>query len=558
MNKAVILGAGLATRLYPVTHHIPKVLVNYKQHTILKHLYDIYEQYGANEIIVVVHSKFIGITKKYAESQGLTRLKFVAVDEAYGSAYAISQIPDLKGHNVIFNWCDVIPQFGEDSWGQNTIYTHGNQCRYNFDGEVLKNVGLTGGNVVGVYQQANFDFPQFDSKDEANEFFRGRDYIDFISGPEYAHRTLIDLIDIGDKEKLLAVHQGQTVAREFNNVQITENMVYKTATNEKGIELQKLEIDWYHNVESESVPEIYNYRGELEGNMISMERIKGKEMRDVFTEAHLPRIMDALKFSDTCHCPTNAERFADFKYEIIDKVLARCESIEGILNAHGPITHVNGIEIGRLPDMLKRAFAHIIDCDDTLIYKVIHGDPNFSNMFETDTGEIKLIDPRGYFGTSKVFGPTMYDECKVLYAMTGYDKFNSDPLWGGLTIDGVNVDVDIEQLIPDAFESDYFADVHRLWVAVIWVALGGYFKNNPLKAYASYYHGMYLLTVMLRRMGRKLSDRSISKDLEHGQLAVSTLRTKNPGKWLLIDLETGQKYKPSTKPFGLDWERIGG
>lgn len=112
MKKAVILGAGLATRLYPITHHIPKVLVNYKQDTILSNLYTIYSDLGADEIIVVVHSKFAETVRAYCEQEGFN-VTIRTVDEAYGSAYALAKLhKDLDGHNVIVNWCDIIPDFG--------------------------------------------------------------------------------------------------------------------------------------------------------------------------------------------------------------------------------------------------------------------------------------------------------------------------------------------------------------------------------------------------------------------------------------------------------------
>src|SRR5699024_11457572 len=67
MKKVVILGAGLGSRLYPITNEIPKVLVNYKQHTVLKHLYDLYSN-QSDEIILVIHSKFNDLVKGYIKS----------------------------------------------------------------------------------------------------------------------------------------------------------------------------------------------------------------------------------------------------------------------------------------------------------------------------------------------------------------------------------------------------------------------------------------------------------------------------------------------------------
>jgi hypothetical protein len=53
---------------------------------------------------------------------------------------------------------------------------------------------------------------------------------------------------------------------------------------------------------------------------------------------------------------------------------------------------------------------------------VIHGDPVFTNIFETPTG-IKFIDMRGKQGDKlTVFGDTNYDLAKMYQSLIGYDN----------------------------------------------------------------------------------------------------------------------------------------
>ncbi|ADI96321.1 conserved hypothetical protein [Acinetobacter phage Ac42] len=558
MKKVVILGAGLATRLYPITHYIPKVLVNYGQHTILKHLYDLYSQYNPDEIIVVVHSKFKLLTESYCRSQGI-KVTIETVDEAYGSAYAISRIPNLNGHNVVFNWCDVIPKFDSFSWDCDHIYTFGDECRFNFDGKTqeLKEVGATGGNVVGVYQINDFYIKSFVDKEVANDFYRGIDFISTLVPNTMYEDELIDLVDLGDKVKLEKAHKNLIVPRDFNKVEITENMVYKTAINEKGRELQDLEVNWYMQIDSKSVPKILNYRGHDEGSMISMERIKGKEFYKCFDKHRINDVLEALEFNpDVQHQMHRKTIERDFKYEVIDKVIDRCDSIYPlIVSLAGNVQYVNGVKIGRLKPMLEQAYNHLVNAEENQVYNVIHGDPNFSNIFIDENDNVKIIDPRGYFGQSNIMGPRMYDECKVLYAITGYDNFNSDPLWGGFSKGGLHhVSVTIDPLVNRPYDLPEFNSLHQLWVGVIWVALGGYFKNNPLKAVSAYLYGMYLLTRALKRVGRRLKDGTRVYDIDKPIRAE--LVTRTPRKWLLTDLETGEKYYPSDKGGCFDWEKL--
>lgn len=551
MKKVVILGAGLATRLYPITHHIPKVLVNYKQHTILKHLYDTYKQYNPHQIIVVVHSKFARQVEAYAKLFDLDIL-VRTVDEAYGSAYAISRVSDmLNGHDVVFNWCDVIPTFDSFSWDNDSIYTFGNECRYKFDGTSIQEVGATGGNIVGIYQIKDFHFDTFESKDEANEYYRGRDFIDMLSPEEFYQDELKQLIDLGDKPKLLEAHKDKEICRAFNQIKFDETTVTKTALDAQGRSLQQSELNWYAHVDSNNIPTIVS----TSKDSFTMTRIDGDLMSNVFKQEHIKPLLDALKFSsETVHINPE-DKLVDFEYEVKVKVLQRCNDIRQLINSFGTITHVNGIKIGRLETMLSQALNHLKFENIDKPYEVCHGDPNFSNTLVDKDGNIKFIDPRGYFGKTKVYGPKIYDEAKILYAISGYDEFNSDPMWGSFKVENEHATVKVNSLL-DIDSLSEFNIFHRLWVAVIWIALAGYFKNNPLKAVGAYYYGMYLLTNYLNKAGRRLLDGTVSHDLENGATVECVLETKNRGKWLLVDLETGQKYRPARNDWAHEWEKL--
>lgn len=563
MRKAVILGAGLATRLYPITHHIPKVLVNYKQDTILKNLHMIYSDLGAEEIIVVVHSRFKDMVQAYADQEGL-KLTIHCVDESFGSAYALATMDRmLHGHNVVVNWCDIIPDFGSWCWEQNTIYVKGNECRYNFDGHRITNVGATGGNVVGIYQFHDWEFYMGETLEEINEYCQGQDFVDFLYGEAFAYSELRDLIDLGDKPKLEKAHAVRELNRSFNAVEISEDTVEKFALTEKAKELQANELAWYDAISgNQSVPAILGRRE----NSFDMERIKGIPMFDHMHKITQPgrvvmvdNILDALRFSRTDIYASEEQIEEDFTKEFYTKVIDRCASIQPLIDSFGEIERVNYTKIGRLKPMLKQALNHLIKYQHESAgrrYYVIHGDPNFSNTMLSTQGDVKFIDPRGYFGNTKIHGPRLYDEAKVLYAISGYDDFNADPMWGGLSIDETakNAIIDIEPLIYKYEKMDTFNDYHHLAVAVIWIALGGYFKNNPLKAVSAYYYGMALLTQQLRKMGRLLQDGTIAKDLP--EAITATLITKNSDKWELLDKETGVRYKPIGGDITHQWERI--
>lgn len=565
MKKAIIVGAGLATRLYPITHHIPKVLVNYKQHTILKHLYDLYDSLGADRVVVIVHSKFLSMVEGYGVENGMSKLELRAVDEPLGSAYAISRIQeDISGHQVVFNWCDIIPEYTNFKWGQDAIYTFGDECRFNYDGLKLKNVGKTGGNVVGIFQSFshNFIVEKIIARAEAVGH-PSEDYAEILSfvinnGIEPPnHIELKDLVDLGDMPKLNAAHKDRELNRDFNKVVVNTLNVVKHALNNQGEKLQKAELEWYKKVKSDSVPKILS----ASKGTFTMSRIFGKPMFEAFPEdieeqnQVVVDILRALDFGLYTHHVERSRVHTDMYKEVITKVLDRCDSFSLLRRGfEGPkeITRVNGLKIGRLKPMLERALAFLVDDERT--YSLIHGDPNFSNTMMDTNGKVKFIDPRGYFGETSLFGPKIYDEAKVLYALSGYDKFNADHAWGGLFREGQDVEVNIEPL-ANIHQFHQFTDKHHIWLGVIWIALGGYFKNNPLKSLAAYYYGMYMLTKALENKGRKLQSGKVVDETK--EPVTATLITKCPEKWLLIDEETGVHYRPSgDSTIGKQWKQV--
>jgi glucose-1-phosphate thymidylyltransferase len=66
--KALILAAGYATRLYPLTKKYPKPLLEVKGRPIIDYIIDKLEKVsGINEIYIVTNSKFIGKFRKWAK-----------------------------------------------------------------------------------------------------------------------------------------------------------------------------------------------------------------------------------------------------------------------------------------------------------------------------------------------------------------------------------------------------------------------------------------------------------------------------------------------------------
>jgi hypothetical protein len=109
------------------------------------------------------------------------------------------------------------------------------------------------------------------------------------------------------------------------------------------------------------------------------------------------------------------------------------------------------------------------------------------------------------------------DYAKILYAISGYDNFNSN-FFNIISLNKNNssdlpevVEVMDERIIPETYSitfkinpfvydkkiiDKYFNKVHKAYMVIIWLSLAEYNKNNIWKCIASYYYGLYLGTIL--------------------------------------------------------------
>jgi hypothetical protein len=191
----------------------------------------------------------------------------------------------------------------------------------------------------------------------------------------------------------------------------------------------------------------------------------------------------------------------DIRIEALTKIKSRCKEISGVIEAFGPVNTVNGktvlgfgAVINGLHRFIDKFYVTQAGADERIDYSLIHGDPQFSNTMLNKNGDVVFIDPRGYFGQTQNYGLAEYDYAKVLYSLSGYDVFNYSRDFHLIQLGNGKIEFDIPKL-DVKFDSElYFNDIEKAWLAVIWLGLAGYIKNNPVKSVAAYYHGLYLGT----------------------------------------------------------------
>jgi len=92
--KAVILGAGYATRLYPLTENKAKPLLEIGGRPLIEHVIDKINEIDVDEIIIVSNHKFINDFKKWREGYG-SKINIKIIDD--GSVSNEERLGAIKG-----------------------------------------------------------------------------------------------------------------------------------------------------------------------------------------------------------------------------------------------------------------------------------------------------------------------------------------------------------------------------------------------------------------------------------------------------------------------------
>ncbi|MBR1866362.1 MAG: hypothetical protein IJ801_07640 [Lachnospiraceae bacterium] len=140
-----------------------------------------------------------------------------------------------------------------------------------------------------------------------------------------------------------------------------------------------------------------------------------------------------------------------------------------------------------------------IPCDR---FCFLHGDCTFSNLMLRENGQPVLIDPRGYFGFTQLYGDARYDWAKLYYSIVGnYDRFNLKKFCLDILEDQVMLEIESngwEDMEEDFFElTGASKEEIRLLHAVIWLSLTTYAWQDYDSICGAFYNGLYYLEEVL-------------------------------------------------------------
>lgn len=236
-------------------------------------------------------------------------------------------------------------------------------------------------------------------------------YDEIYFGKPYANFYIDDLAvnPSISMNQAIGVYDTEIAPRTFNKVDYNEDKVVKTTSNPG-------EIYWYQNIPKHRehlFPKVYN----ITGNQITMENIEGVNFSYLYTNKLLKveQLKELLQQLNILHITIDkVKKYPNIYKDYTKKLRERYNDNLELYNKY-----INAESIFKKLDKLLFFY-------DKAVFAVIHGDPVFTNILQTEQG-LKFIDMKGKIDNElTIIGDAYYDLAKVYQSILGYDFILND------------------------------------------------------------------------------------------------------------------------------------
>lgn len=498
-NYIIVQAGGKGTRMEHLTRNKPKALVPINNLPMLFHLF---KKYSDKKFIVIGDYK-CDVLERYLEAFATVDYTVVNANGKQGTCggmkQALAYVPQAEPFMII--WSDLVlnDDFSMEglSKGNYVGTSFGFPCRWKYEnGQFTEERSDTCG-VAGLFvfqdKSVLMDVP------EEGEFVR------WLSEQELVFDTT--RLDKTKEYGLISEYNKQQVAkcRPFNRITVEDNYIIKEGIDEQGKKLAVRECAWYEKTRElgfRNLPEIYSVAP------LKMERIQGK---NIYEYGALPPEHKRQILSQLIECLKGLHRYGavdfddnSYREAYIDKTFVRLEKVRKLVPfAEEESIIINGRRC-RNVFYQKERLAELFDAIKPEKFVFLHGDCTFSNIMLRNDKEPVLIDPRGYFGTTELYGDPAYDWAKLYYSLVGnYDQFNLKRF--RLEINESDVTLHIESSQWEALEKDFFdllaeevrPEQIKLIHAIIWLSLTTYAWEDYDSICGAFYNGLWYLEEVL-------------------------------------------------------------
>lgn len=499
-NYVIIQAGGLGTRLGHLTANKPKGIVPVNNLPMIFHLFNKYKE----KKFIVICDYLAEVLEKYLKVFAPVDYRCVKASTkgtCAGMREAINLIPDNEPFMI--SWSDLIfnEEFDEKVVGGNAIgISVGFECRWSFVDDIFKEERSSQYGVAGVFF--------FESKKVIEDVPCEGEFVRYLSTKDVKFESVL-LKGVKEVGTLLAFsnEKKENVCRPFNKIEIKDNKLYKYGITEQGKKIAVDETRWYQyamkHLDNRFIPKIYSL------DPLCMECIDGKnafkiDLDNNQKEIVLNNCLSGLKYLHSIEqVPADKSSILECYY---NKTFNRLSKIEDLV----PFAKDDFIIINKQkcinPFKYKDDIRRIIDkyFANEKTFSFIHGDPTLSNIIIKNNLDIVFIDPRGYFGNTKLYGDIYYDFAKLYYSFIGnYDQFNNKNFV--LDIHQEEAELSISSSGYEFLEDKFFKEVpyveprkiHFLH-ALIWLSLTTYAWEDYDSICGAFYRGTELLNESIK------------------------------------------------------------
>lgn len=232
---------------------------------------------------------------------------------------------------------------------------------------------------------------------------------------------------------------NKMISRNFNYVTVNGNKLTKRSSYTKKF---NDEIHWMTNLPKELIeyiPKIYEYfisDSKNNESFITMEYIKEKSFDQIYLNnkisekdvvSFFSKIKMFLLTTSKYKSNYSSDKIEKMQYNIyFQKTIDRWNEIKDSkpfnLFYENPF-FINGIQYKPIKNYLQKldiVLDELRIIDGQRSFCIIHGDLCFNNIIFHDN-KMYLVDPRGSFGISGIYGDQLYELAKILHSISGYD-----------------------------------------------------------------------------------------------------------------------------------------
>lgn len=507
MDYIIVQAGGKGTRLKYLTENKPKALVPIDNLPMLFHLF---RKYPEKRFVIIADYKE-EVMREYLAVFADVKYHIVKASgtgTCAGVKQAMELIPDNKPFMLI--WSDLIlpkdfklPDGYENGTGEPSgDYVGLSQtfpCRWKYENGEFAEQASTEYGVAGFFL--------FTNKSKLAGIPESGELVSWMQ----RNRKQYDTVGLAGTREFGLIEEYERLniskCRPFNKITIEGDELIKEPVDAQGAALAKRERAWYEKAKSlriELIPKIYST------DPLRMEYIARKNIYEYDLEyGQKLHILESLvsslrKLHSAEKAP--ADSFS-VKEAYFNKTFDRLEKIQDLIPyGREPVITVNGRKCRNVyyhkRALEKKLDRLVLNCGE---FSFIHGDCTFSNMMLRENGEPVLIDPRGYFGYSELYGDERYDWAKMYYSIAGnYDQFNLRRFRlhiGKNSEDGVCLEISSNHWEDLAAEfirmtgSDM--EEIKLLHAVIWLSLTTYAWQDYDSICGAFYNGLWYLEELL-------------------------------------------------------------